>query len=248
MPKKRISDDSFLKTDQWRMKRANILRRDNFTDQYLLKTRGIMRDADTVHHILPREQFPQYAYADWNLISLSTYTHAHIIHNSHSGALTKAGKNLMLETAWANGINLTETVLVIGLPGSGKTEYVRSQLGEDAIAYDLDSIAGAFRLKEQHAEYHPGARRMANSLFKAFAMRAKEFAPRVYLIRTAPSLEEVSLIRPDRVVVCTGRYQISHRKDFREIDEDDLQRRIEDVKTYCEKNFVDLEFEPPLNR
>ena len=244
--KKKISDDSFLKTDRWKMKRANILRRDKFIDQYLLKTKGIMRDADTVHHIFPRDKYPQYAYEDWNLISLGSYTHSHVIHNAHNGALTREGKRLMLETAWANGIKLTETVLVIGLPGSGKTQYVRSQLGEDAIAYDLDAIAAAFRLTESHAEIHSGSRRMANNMFKAFALRATEYAPRVFLIRTAPTLEEMAQIRPDRMVVCTGRFNISHRKDFHEIDEDDLQNRINDAITFCEKNFIEVEINPPL--
>ena len=199
-----------------------------------------------MHHIFPRDKYPQYAYEDWNLISLGSYTHSHVIHNAHNGALTREGKRLMLETAWANGIKLTETVLVIGLPGSGKTQYVRSQLGEDAIAYDLDAIAAAFRLTESHAEIHSGSRRMANNMFKAFALRATEYAPRVFLIRTAPTLEEMAQIRPDRVVICNARYNISDRKDFHEVDEDELRNRIEDVKIFCEKNLIETENNPPL--
>ena len=240
----KVRDDSFLWSDKWKFKRRNILRRDEYTDQYLLKTQGIMRNADTVHHILPREQFPQYALCDWNLISLSSYTHSHIIHNCVSGALTKEGKKLMMETALLNGVKLTEKVLVIGLPGSGKTSYVQSVLSEDAIAYDLDAIAGAFRLRGPHEEDHKASRRMANSLFKAFALRAQEFAPRVFLIRSAPKLEELAEIKPDRVVICSSQYDISSRADKIYYDLAEMRKRIRDIKTFCEKNSIEIESPP----
>lgn len=242
-----MKDDRFLWSKQWQIKRLNILRRDEYTDQYLLKTSGRMVNADVVHHILPKEEFPQYALCDWNLISLSANTHNRIIHNCRSGKLTNEGRKLMFETAIINGIKLREKVMVIGLPGSGKTTLVRTLLGEDAIAYDLDAIAAAFRLRGEHEETHEGSRRLANNLFKAFAMRGSEFASRLYIIRSAPTLDEISTVRPDRVILCTAHYPIRNRADFVQFDISDMERRIKDVRQWCEKNLVDLEEYPPPN-
>ena len=86
---------------------------------------------------------------------------------------------------------------------------------------------------------------MANSLFLAFSARAQDFANRVYLIRTAPSPEELSQIRPDRVVMCTGMHDIRFRKDYRDdIDREEIQRKLEDVKKFCELNLIPIDTPP----
>ena len=240
----KVDSDQFIWSEKWRTKSHKILRRDGYLDQYVLKTENRMIPADMVHHILPREYFPQYAMEDWNLIAVSRRTHNKILHTI-KGKLTRAGKALMYETAWRNGIKMTEKILVIGKPGSGKTCWTREQLGQDAIAYDLDAIAAAFRLTEAHEEIHEGARRMANSLFLAFSQRAQDFANRVFLIRTAPTLEEMSQIRPDRVVICSGAYDIRKRKDFNaHVDMAEIEKRIEDVKQFCKLNSIPIDTPP----
>ena len=241
---KNIQSDEFIWSEQWRRKAHSILRRDGYIDQYILKTTGRMIEANLVHHILPRDEFPQYAMEDWNLISLNKRTHSRIIHTI-KGKLTNEGRKLMMETAFKQGIKLHEKILVIGKPGSGKTTWVKDHMGPEAIVYDLDHIAAAFRLKEAHAERHNGARRMANALFKAFAARAGEYASRIYLIRTAPTTEELAQIKPDEVILCLGRYDIRRRKDFQEVDQEAMEKRIEDAKRFCELNSIPFRMIPP---
>lgn len=241
---KNIQSDEFIWSEQWRRKAHSILRRDGYIDQYILKTTGRMIEANVVHHILPRDEFPQYAMEDWNLISLNKRTHSRIIHTI-KGKLTNEGRKLMMETAFKQGIKLHEKILVIGKPGSGKTTWVKDHMGPEAIVYDLDHIAAAFRLKEAHAERHNGARRMANALFKAFAARAGEYASRIYLIRTAPTTEELAQIKPDEVILCLGRYDIRRRKDFQDVDQEAMEKRIEDAKRFCELNSIPFRMIPP---
>lgn len=241
---KNVQSDEFIWSEQWRRKAHSILRRDGYIDQYILKTTGRMIEANVVHHILPRDEFPQYAMEDWNLISLNKRTHSRIIHTI-KGKLTNEGRKLMMETAFKQGIKLHEKILVIGKPGSGKTTWVKDHMGPEAIVYDLDHIAAAFRLKEAHAERHNGARRMANALFKAFAARAGEYASRIFLIRTAPTTEELAQIKPDEVILCLGRYDIRRRKDFQEVDQEAMEKRIEDAKRFCELNSIPFRMIPP---
>lgn len=241
---KNVQSDEFIWSEQWRRKAHSILRRDGYIDQYILKTTGRMIEANVVHHILPRDEFPQYAMEDWNLISLNKRTHSRIIHTI-KGKLTNEGRKLMMETAFKQGIKLHEKILVIGKPGSGKTTWVKDHMGPEALVYDLDHIAAAFRLKEAHAERHNGARRMANALFKAFAARAGEYASRIFLIRTAPTTEELAQIKPDEVILCLGRYDIRRRKDFQEVDQEAMEKRIEDAKRFCELNSIPFRMIPP---
>ena len=76
----KVDSDQFIWSEKWRTKSHKILRRDNYIDQYVLKTERRMIPADMVHHILPRESFPQYAMEDWNLIAVSRRTHNKILH------------------------------------------------------------------------------------------------------------------------------------------------------------------------
>ena len=242
---KNVQNDQFIWSEQWRRKSGQILRRDNFMDQWILKTTGRMEPAEVVHHILPREDFPQYAMEDWNLIALSRRTHNKVIHTI-KGKLTNEGKKLMYETAFINDIKLNEKILVIGKPGSGKTTWTRDQLGLDAMAYDLDAIAAAFRLTDPHAEIHKGSRKLAARLMQAFSQRAQDFAPRIFIIRSAPTPEEISQIKPDRLVICTRQYDIKNRKDFETFNDSEMEKKIEDAKKFAELNRIPVEMIPPL--
>lgn len=91
-----------LKTARWKKLREKILRRDNYMDQVLARY-GKHVQADTVHHIFPRDEFPEFMWEPWNLISLSTATHNEL-HDRVTNALTNKGVDLLKRTARRNGI------------------------------------------------------------------------------------------------------------------------------------------------
>lgn len=98
--------DKFYLSNRWKTKRSRILRRDNYLCQ-LSRRYGKMRPADTVHHIFPREDFPEYALADWNLISVCGAEHDRL-HDRGSGKLTAYGMELLRRTARRNRIEIPD--------------------------------------------------------------------------------------------------------------------------------------------
>lgn len=79
-----------------------ILRRDGYQCQ-LSKRFGKIRQAEMVHHIFPRAEFPEYRYAAWNLISLTQAMH-NKLHDRNTDELTEEGIKLLRRTAIKNGI------------------------------------------------------------------------------------------------------------------------------------------------
>ena len=77
---------------RWLRLRQKVLKRDNYMCQYS-KRYGRMIQADTVHHILPAERYPEYEWCEWNLISLSKEAH-NIMHDRDSHDLTDEGLKL----------------------------------------------------------------------------------------------------------------------------------------------------------
>ncbi len=82
--------------DRWRKKRKIILKRDKYLCRHF-KRYGKRIDAKTVHHIYPAKDYPQYAWCDWNLISLSFKAHE-LMHIRETGELSELGKALMRRT------------------------------------------------------------------------------------------------------------------------------------------------------
>ena len=92
------------KSKRWERKRKAILRRDGYQDKELSRY-GKMVEANTVHHIFPVSIYPQYAWEDWNMISLSAKTHNEM-HDRNTNELTDKGKDLMTRTARQRGIKI----------------------------------------------------------------------------------------------------------------------------------------------
>ena len=91
---------------QWQHKRENILRRDGYICRYASRY-GRREPAEIVHHIFPREEYPQYALCSWNLISLSRASH-NVMHDRDTRELTAEGVDLLRRTARKNNISIPE--------------------------------------------------------------------------------------------------------------------------------------------
>ena len=136
--------------------------------------------------------------------------------------------------------NRSCVVLIAGLPGSGKTYYAREHLG-NGIVYDLDHIAAAFRLKEPHSERHDAARMLANDLLKVFADQARKRASKVFIVRTVPDASEIEAVHPDKIVICGGKYNITARPDYHEINREDYLRRLQTVRNIAQHYSIPVE-------
>lgn len=223
----------FYSTKKWKDKRAHILRRDSYQDQ-LEKRAGRMVPATMVHHILPREQYPEYAFSDWNLISLSDESHREL--HTIYGDLSDTGRMLMLDTAQKYGIKLSTLTLIVGLPGTGKTTLAKQNI-KDGLAYDLDHIAAAFCLSSPGKD-NKQARKMANSMLKSFAVNVRKYTQKSYIIRTAPTIEEVEKIEPDKIIICEHMYKPENLKKIENLE--GKKARILDVKDWAKMNGVEV--------
>jgi 5-methylcytosine-specific restriction endonuclease McrA len=89
---------------RWERLRRSVLARDCYLDQ-VAKRYGKRIEAEHVHHIFPREYFPEYMWQPWNLISVSLSTHNRL-HDRDSHKLTAEGFDLLLRTARKQNISV----------------------------------------------------------------------------------------------------------------------------------------------
>lgn len=66
--------DYSRKNKRWRRLRERALKRDGYMCQESRRF-GRFEPAEVVHHIWPAEDYPEYAYCLWNLVSLSAANH-----------------------------------------------------------------------------------------------------------------------------------------------------------------------------
>ena len=76
-------------TMRWRKLRTAIMRRDGYMCQEALRF-GKHVEAETVHHCCPAEEYPEFAWAPWNLVSITIEAHR-AMHNA-DGSLTALGE------------------------------------------------------------------------------------------------------------------------------------------------------------
>ena len=91
-------------------------------------------EAQVVHHIFPREFFPQYTYEAWNLISVSQKTHNEL-HVRDSHKLTAKGWELLVKDI------------------KTFSDAVRKEYGEDLPYYLMGHSMGSFIVRLAAAKY-----------------------------------------------------------------------------------------------
>ena len=84
------------KSEKWKRLAAMAMRRDGYMCQ-LSKRYGKRVPAEVVHHIYPVDEYPEYAYCLWNLVSLSRAMH-NTLHDRNTDKLTAEGVALMRRT------------------------------------------------------------------------------------------------------------------------------------------------------
>ncbi len=100
----RAMGESFYKSKRWRKLRGRILARDGYRCQEA-KRYGKVVPANTVHHIFPMTDYPQYRWEPWNLLSLSNDAHNQM-HDRNTGELTDKGRELLERTARKYGVEI----------------------------------------------------------------------------------------------------------------------------------------------
>ena len=85
---------------KWKRIAERVKRRDVYKCQISARY-GKSVPAEVVHHIYPVEDYPQYAYCPWNLISLCRAKHNEL-HDRNTNALTEKGVALMRRTKKPN--------------------------------------------------------------------------------------------------------------------------------------------------
>ena len=96
--------DAFYDSPKWLRIRSRILRRDKYMDAEA-KRYGIAKPAEIVHHIFPKNEYPEYAFSEWNLISLSRKTHNEM-HVRDTDELTAKGIDLLRRTCRKYGVEV----------------------------------------------------------------------------------------------------------------------------------------------
>ena len=230
-----IRDDGFYNSKRWKRLRKAVLQRDGYECQ-MAKAQGRSEEAKVVHHIFPRSEYPEYQWEDWNLISLSLGAH-NMMHIRETDKLTERGELLRKNVAEERGIGTRKrTTVVIGMPGTGKTTYVKKNMNR-GVVYDLDAIAGALRLQPPKKETYKPARWIANSLARGFTEAAHQYVNDVWMIRTAPTIEEIIEMDPSELVVIYGQYGDKTLTDDRRAT---LAGRIRDAVKWAKANGVNV--------
>ena len=89
--------DPFYRTRRWERLRAAMCQAS--------RRYGKRVEATTVHHIFPRDEFPEYQWEPWNLVSLAGDVHDQM-HDRVSGALTDMGAEWLRRTARKYGVEV----------------------------------------------------------------------------------------------------------------------------------------------
>ena len=102
--------------NKWKKKRKHILRLDGYVCQ-VSRMYGRTEEATVVHHIYPADIYPEWAWEDWNLISVSMATHNRL-ENRQTGELREIYLSRQQEKE-----KITKPGLNIAMMEDGKPKY-----------------------------------------------------------------------------------------------------------------------------
>lgn len=98
-------NDTFYNSARWRKHARAIMSRDGYRDQVEARY-GRAVPAELVHHILPLQEYPEHAWTEWNLISISRATHNRL--HLEDGSLSLQGWRLADRVARLHGVRPPE--------------------------------------------------------------------------------------------------------------------------------------------
>lgn len=88
--------DPFYRSTKWEHLRAAVLRRDQYKCRECLRY-GRHKQAEMVHHAVPRGDFPELQWEPWNLVSLCNACHDRM-HLRQNDTLSPDGIDLAMRT------------------------------------------------------------------------------------------------------------------------------------------------------
>lgn len=115
-------NDDFYAAAKWRKCAARALSRSNYQDVIAARF-GKMEQAEMVHHALPLEDFPEYAYDPRNLVPVSRRTHRGL--HFDDGGLTSAGADAARRAARKIGVDIEEYLKEQKHRGRQRNDYGR---------------------------------------------------------------------------------------------------------------------------
>ena len=101
-----MAKSNWYESTRWKRVRAAVMRRDGYLCRVSIRY-GRREPAELVYHIFPREEFPEYQWCMWNLISVTKSAH-NKLHVRSTDELTKEGIELLRRTARKNGIKIPD--------------------------------------------------------------------------------------------------------------------------------------------
>lgn len=197
----------FYKSKEFMKLKGQILKSQHYECQ-ICREQGIITRADTVHHVQYVRTHPELALSEYyefngelkrNLIAVCKSCH-NKIHTE-------------------KGFRQKRTIKVVtGLPGAGKTTYVKQRRESYEPVYDLDYIVKALAL-EGDAE---NLKHIANGLLYEFINQCE--GKSAWIIRTAPGTEELRHMMSKGCVFIDLDTSPDECRTRRNISEDEFER------------------------
>ena len=214
----------FYKSKEFRKLKEEVLREQHHECQ-ACKEKGILTKADTVHHIQYVRNHPELALS-------KTYTYMGREHRNLIAICRSCHNKVHKEKGY-----IRKTIKVVtGLPGCGKTTYVKNHRLPDEPVYDLDLLVDAMLMSQGRGGY---AVSIANAILPEFINVCRELHASAWVIRTAPNEQELSLLDAANAVYidipCTVDKALERRPEILEEEMKKINERYEHYQSMREK-------------